>query len=463
MRITFIVSLVFLATIALSSVVDIEISPSVSGEKSLVDFSGNVRSYLIAGDMYSFSLVLTFNEKPNSAVVDLSMPKNAELFINGKSLGSHGVFHVDMSKVKFTPFSIRYEISFQLAKKSEGTENVLLEIKVKDDRGKILSKEMKIPFKLGPVKRMICENSKCVLKALENAKPGYLIELKPGIYIGRIGEKNGKSAYFYIPVSGEKDLPIIVRSLDSSSPAILQGETVEKGYGLYITGDNVIIENLIVRNAQKGIVLDNANWNVLKRCEVYEIGDEGIHVRDGSSHNLITECWIHDTGKRKGRKGYGEGIYIGSAWKTVKKHEYYPVCSYNVVRENKIGPEVTAEHLDIKEFTLGTLIENNVFYGKGISGEHYADSFIDLKGNTAIVRWNIFYRQNNSKIKDAVQVHDVVKNGDWGYGNVIYGNVFFMDTENGYMVNAPTGSVRVYENTRIPEGENYKGKFKREE
>ncbi len=463
MRHLFTLILLFSALVILANPVDIVISPSVSGENSLVDYNGNLRSYLLSGDVYSFSLVLTFNEKLRNALVVFKASPSAKIFVNEKDISNSMIFPIDTSKVKFTPFSLRYEISFQFSRESEGITDAFLEIYVKDNQGKFLSNNLKVFLKLGPSKRVICGNSKCVLEAMNNAKPGYLIELKPGVYTEKVMEKNGRSFYFHIPASGEKNLPIIIRSLDPSSPAILQGETIEKGYGLYITGDNLIVENLVVRNAQKGIVLDNANWNILKGCEVYKIGDEGIHIRDGSSHNLITKCWVHDTGKRKGRRGYGEGIYIGSAWKTVRKHGYYPICAYNVVKENKIGPGVTAEHCDIKEFTFGTLIENNIFYGEGISGEHYADSFIDLKGNSAVVRWNIFYRQGNSKIKDAIQVHDVVKNGDWGYGNRIYGNVFFMDTKSGYMVNVSSGSAYVRENMRVPEGNDYKGIIRKEE
>ncbi len=461
-RVLFLV-MIFSAVVILANPVDIEISPPIFGDNPLVDNSGNLKKYLLSGEMYSFSLILTFNEKVDGAVVKFEFPKGTEIYINESDISDDGKFSIDTSRIKFTPFSLKYDISFRLSKESDEIENIIFGIKIENGQGKVLSKDLKIPFKLGPSRRVICGDTKCIVEAMRSAKPGYLIELKPGVYEGKVMEINGKSVYFHISANGEEDLPIIFRSLDPSSPAVLQGETTDKGYGLYITGDNIILEDIVVRRAQKGIVMDNASWNVLKGCEVYEIGDEGIHVRDGSSHNLITKCWIHDTGRRKGRKGYGEGIYIGSAWKTVKKYGYYPVCSYNTIRENRIGPGVTAEHIDVKEFTFGTLIENNVFYGRGISGEHYADSFIDLKGNTAVVRWNIFYRQGNEKIKDAIQVHDVVKNGDWGYGNVVYGNVFFMDTEDGYMVNAPTGFVYVFENVRIPEGKDYKGKIRKEE
>ena len=454
--------IVLTVVVALSTVfanpVDIDLSPPVSNVRSIVDYEGNAVDYLLSGEDYGFSLVLTFNEIPKGAFVVFHLSPMASVTLNGEER-----FSVDVGKVKFVPFSLRYEVNFRFREDPQRVQDAFLTVHVGDSSGKIISNVLRLSFKLGPSRRITCDDVECVLNAMKSAKPGYLIELEPGVYEGKLLEEGGKSFYFHIPSSGSEEAPIIIRSLDPSSPAILQGETVDKGYGLYITGDHIVLENIAVRNAQKGIVLDNANWNVLKGCEVYGIGDEGIHIRDGSSHNLITGCWVHDTGKREGRKGYGEGIYIGSAWKTVKKSGYYPVCSYNVVRDSRIGPGVTAEHLDVKEFTFGTVIEHNVFYGEGISGEHYADSFIDLKGNSALVKWNVFYRQGNDKIRDAVQVHDVVKNGDWGYGNYVFGNVFFMDSEKGYIVNASSGSVRVLGNVRIPSGDEYKGRVEKEE
>jgi hypothetical protein len=41
----------------------------------------------------------------------------------------------------------------------------------------------------------------------------------------------------------------------------------------------------------------NSINNLITNVEVYNIGDEGVHFRDGSSYNTLDNSNIHDTGK----------------------------------------------------------------------------------------------------------------------------------------------------------------------
>ena len=47
---------------------------------------------------------------------------------------------------------------------------------------------------------------------------------------------------------------------------------------------------------------------------------------------------------------------------------------------NRIGPNVAAESIDIKEGTFDGVIRGNTFDGRGISGQNSADSWVDAKG-----------------------------------------------------------------------------------
>ncbi|NLG83153.1 MAG: sheath polysaccharide-degrading enzyme, partial [Firmicutes bacterium] len=187
-------------------------------------------------------------------------------------------------------------------------------------------------------------------------------------------------------------------------------------------------------------------------CEIYNIGMEALHFRDGSSNNIAENLNIHDTGKQT--PDYGEGVYVGSdqsKWSTYKKE-----CDYNTVKNSTIGPGVTAEHVDIKEGTTGTVIEGCTFKGTGISGANYADSFIDVKGNNASIRNNVGYRENNSKIVDAFQLHQQVSG--WGLNNYFIGNTVYLDISTPYVINAASGtSAFASNNTRNPAGNMYKG------
>ena len=173
--------------------------------------------------------------------------------------------------------------------------------------------------------------------------------------------------------------------------------------------------------------------DVLAVLEVYNVLEEGIHLRTFSSRNIVERCWVHDTGKGP-NPHYGEGIYLGSAnnnWCT------YTDCGpdnsdFNVVRANRIGPNTTAEAIDVKEGTTGGQILDNVMDGSGMVNPDGADSWIDVKGNGYLLEGN---RGENSP-RDGFQVHQAV--AGWGMDNVFRRNAAVVNAE-GYGINVHTG------------------------
>lgn len=302
------------------------------------------------------------------------------------------------------------------------------------------------------LRTITCDTTAEIQDALKNAQPGDRIVIKSGTYTGSTSTSGNSNGFFYSGVNGTSANHIVVESESSSSPAVLQGTGTGSKYVLYITGDYWEIKNLKITNAQKGILLDNANRCSLSGCEIYNVGQEALHFRDGSSNNVAENMNIHDTGKSD--EEYGEGFYVGSdkgKWST-----YGEKCDNNVLRNSTIGPNVTAEHADIKEGTTGTIIEGCTLNGTGISGANYADSFIDVKGNNAIIRNNTARRNNNSVIVDAFQLHQQVDG--WGLNNSFTGNTVYLDGTSQYVVNAASGtSATASNNTRIPTGNMYNG------
>ena len=66
-------------------------------------------------------------------------------------------------------------------------------------------------------------------------------------------------------------------------------------------------------NAQKGIMLDNSNHTTISNCKVYNIGSEGIHLRDNSSSCLIEDCSVHDSTTGNGgaiNNAAGANVYL---------------------------------------------------------------------------------------------------------------------------------------------------------
>jgi hypothetical protein len=251
-----------------------------------------------------------------------------------------------------------------------------------------------------------CSNAACLTSALSDSQAGDTIILASGTYTGN----------FVAPNNGASANPVVIQSASTTSKAILNGGGTSSGYALYITGDYVHVKDLKITNAKKGIMLDNANNGLIDGTEVYNIGEEGVHYRDGSSNNTIQNSNVHNTGTVT--PYYGEGVYVGSdvgKWGT-----FNAATNNNKISNVTIGPNVRAESVDIKEGTSGTIVENSSFNGTGISGANYSDSFMDVKGNDSIIRGNTVSRNGNSVIVDG-------------------------------------GSAKVCDNTRSPSGNMYTG------
>jgi hypothetical protein len=87
--------------------------------------------------------------------------------------------------------------------------------------------------------------------------------------------------------------------------------------------------------------------------------------------------------------GVGEGVYIGSSHKNSIDYGLPTDKSdYNIIRDNKFGPGVTAEAVDIKEFTSFGQVINNEFDGVNLSGINGAISWVAVKGNGWTIQGN---------------------------------------------------------------------------
>jgi parallel beta-helix repeat protein len=289
-----------------------------------------------------------------------------------------------------------------------------------------------------------CSTSSCLTNALANAQAGDSIVLAASTTF---------TGNFKLTKNGTSTNPIIIKSSSTTSKAILNGGGTGSGYVLHITGDHVKVQHVKITNGKKGVMLDNANNCIIEGIEVYNIGEEGVHFRDGSSNNTIKNSTIRDTGTVT--PDYGEGVYVGSdvgKWGEFKKETNNNRISYVT-----FGPNVRAEHIDIKEGSSGTTVEFSTFNGTGITGANFSDSFIDVKGNNNIIKNNTAYRNGNSKIVDAFQVHE--RATGWGFNNDFRDNTVYLDNSTPYVVNVASGSAKVKNNTRSPSGNMYKGNY----
>jgi len=222
--------------------------------------------------------------------------------------------------------------------------------------------------------------------ALSDVQPGDQIRIADGVYAGN----------FVAEVSGTPERPIL---LCGSRQAILQGTRLSSGYGFKLAASYWVLSGFRVTGSQKGIVVEGGSRNLLDGLEVDHVGEEGIHFRKASSDNVLTASLIHDTGTGTGSsdKGFGEGVYLGSAknhWSTYGVDGGPDQSDRNQVIGNTIGPNTAAECVDIKEGTTGGVIRDNIFDGTGMSGDNFADSWIGRNQGSCRVNRNHAMRRS---------------------------------------------------------------------
>lgn len=310
-----------------------------------------------------------------------------------------------------------------------------------------------------------CASIAEIHEAMFLAQPGDEILIQPGIYehdnVATDGQGDflsGTTAYYIGSTDGTAENPITIRSANQENRAVLRGDDINKLYVLRILGDYWVVKDLILEHGQKGLMIDNANYVWVENIDIHEVGQEGLHVRDGSDHCTITHCKIYDTGLVD--KGFGEGIYIGSD--KGQHGKYDPYCLHTTVSYCTLGPGITAEHFDIKEETANTIIEHCVMDGEGISGDgnNFADTFIDLKGDKTIIRCNVMNQNgNNTNLENAIAT--VFRQEEFVFGNfVIHDNIYNATSEQSAFLLADrrlNSPVHVFDNTRNPEGLFIKG------
>ena len=238
--------------------------------------------------------------------------------------------------------------------------------------------------------------------ALASAHPGETIMLAAGTYAGN----------FVVTSSGTQSAPI---TLCGQRNAILNGGDIGNGYTLHLERASWWhLKGFTVTGAQKGVMADSSDHDLIDGLYVHSTGDEGIHLRDNSSHDTISNCIVRDTGLLE--PFYGEGIYVGSA---NKNWCLYSGCGPDrsdddVIEGNNIA-DTTAENIDIKEGTTGGQITGNQFNGTGMV-ESAATGWVNVKGNDWLITDNV----GVNSVKNGFQVHQVLSG--WGLDNTFRGN-----------------------------------------
>jgi hypothetical protein len=266
--------------------------------------------------------------------------------------------------------------------------------------------------------------------ALLDAQPGDDIILADGTYSGKF--------VITSTVSGTASNIITIRG---SRNAILDAGSLTTGYVLHHQANYWKIKGFTIRNGLKGLMLDGANYNLIDSIKVTNIGTEAIHFRKFSSNNILQYAEVNNTGLQT--PSYGEGIYVGSAnsnWADYT-NGLPDRCDSNIVQYNTVGPNCSAECIDVKEGTTGGIYRYNTFNSDGISGANSADSWMDVKGNNNLIENNTGTNPSTeTDFTNGFEVH--LAYTGWGYNNKFKSNSCTMNRGSGaYAVYIPTSTL----------------------
>jgi hypothetical protein len=230
--------------------------------------------------------------------------------------------------------------------------------------------------------------------ALAAARPGDVIQLADGQYVGNFTARAQGTADHLITLCGSRN-------------AVLSGAS---GYALHLDGAaHWRLAGFTIRGGLKGLVADHAQANLIEGLLIEQIGQEGLHLRAASSDNLVRGNEVRQTGLTS--PSYGEGIYVGSASKNWPRYSAGgPDRSDRNVIQNNTITDTAAECVDIKEGTTGGTLRDNRFSGRALRGA-FADSWVDVKGNGWLIAGNV----GSDSPADGFQVHEVVPG--WGANN----------------------------------------------
>ena len=151
-----------------------------------------------------------------------------------------------------------------------------------------------------------------------------------------------------------------------------------------IRSSNVVVKGFTLQNALKGLDVQMTNSSVFSNITTRYTLQEGIRLRYNSTFNTVHGCNISYTGRLW--VGIGEGMYVGTSTRnSIAAGLPEDHSNFNNITSNYFGEGITAENIDLKEFTSGGLISNNTFNGSSIAGLNGAIAWVAIKGNNYTV------------------------------------------------------------------------------
>ena len=210
---------------------------------------------------------------------------------------------------------------------------------------------------------------------------------------------------------------------------IVKGNEISKGSALEVTNCSyIIIEGLKFTNAMWGTYIKSSHHIVFRNNEIYETGQEGIHVGRSSRHIDILSNHIHHTGKYNPK--WGEGIYIGSG--SHAGNSFPDNCEYIWIEGNHIHETGRSEGINIKAECFHVTVRNNYIHDIYPGTEsQYNQAAITVEGGENSLK-------NNYRVSEKREIWienntiENVTNGfsDWSNGIMFFGTGVYILNNN---------------------------------
>jgi len=308
--------------------------------------------------------------------------------------------------------------------------------------------------------RVLVETTEELHEALKTAQPNDEIALGPFVFEGAASEEASghPEALFYAENSGTAEQPIRLSSALSDSPALLTGIDQTQYEVLRISGDYWEIDNIGLTGARDGLVLDNADHNLLDRVIISDVGERGVVIRNGSSGNVLRRSQIFSTGlaPREGSADNTQGVVVGSkaeVWSSAPEGTMDEQDYDNLIANNYIGPAIPGPSVQVNEGSLRTQIINNIVDADGNTSSGDRASVFVIQGNDVKVAHNSIRNKSGSGLEQILLARNVVRDwvtDSWGENTRYYQNIHELGSANIPLANATdVALLNVAENSRL--------------
>lgn len=257
--------------------------------------------------------------------------------------------------------------------------------------------------------------AEAVSVAIAKAKPGDIVQLRPGVYTGTIE----------VRVSGEPDRPIVIAGLEpgATEKAVIDGGASpgrrQNNQAFRIDDASwITVRDLEIRNAWTDVFLiQNSSYISIQGCDIRG-GMHVVAVRGAATHHILAEgcVWVQE-----------EAIYSGLDWAELHHGElvHYNGGFYGgsgadaaggaVIRRNKIGYAFNGIRwwLGNDAVALRQAQSNIEIYENDI--HHIRDNAIEPERFT----WNlhVYHNRLDSCPRGVVSIDDVTGGEILFYGN----------------------------------------------